>query len=171
MSAPTPLSDPRAAPLLIGLRDCLRDQLAATVNGRACRTMIVHSAGAPVMDGCACECEDGQGDAWVRLVRLDPNDATLGTCDDSWQAVVELGVYRCVPVSEDGGPLDEEQVTEPALEALSDMYALLRVYDCCAALRDTDKGVDYWLPVGPAGGCGGGILQFRVGLPGYPIPC
>lgn len=179
MTSPMPLSDSLVAPLLVALRDCLCAELQRSVLGPACRCMIVHNFTSPVMDGCDCICDEGgQGDAWVRLVRLEPeltaDPVHRHSCPVGWQAVIELGTYRCVPTPEDGEeflPLEERVVTDSALELLSDMNALLRVLACCPPLRDMDVGVEFWQPVGPAGGCAGGVLQIRVALSGGPGGC
>lgn len=171
----TPLSDPLVAPLLVQLRDCVRTELARAVAGPVCRCAVAHSVVTPTMDGCDCECDDGQGDAWVRLVRLEPDETLEGigpaVCPTGWQAVIELGVYRCVPLPEEGEALEEQVVSDIALAALSDMNALIRVLGCCSALWDTALGVEFWQPVGPAGGCAGGTLQFRVAISGGPGAC
>lgn len=174
-----PLSDSLVAPLLVALRDCLCEQLKSSMYGPVCRCMIVHGFALPIMDGCDCDCDqEGQGDAWVRLVRLEP-EVTLQMvspqpCPTGWQAVVEMGSYRCVPTPDDGEeelPMDARVVTDSALALLADMNALLRVLGCCDALRDRDVGVDFWQAVGPSGGCAGGTLQIRVALPGGPGGC
>lgn len=177
MSIPTPpLADSLVAPLLLALRDCLCAQLAGSVAGPVCRCMVVHNTGIPVMDGCDCTCEPaGHGDGWVRLVRLEPeiglNLATPQACPTGYQAVIELGAYRCVVTPDDGEALPERDVTDMALMLLADMNATLRVLQCCEALRDRDIGVDFWQPIGPSGGCAGGALQIRVALPGGPGGC
>lgn len=163
-------------PVLLALRDCLRAELADTSLGPVCRCMVVHSLAPPVMDGCACDCPIpdttavGNGDAWVRLVRLDPDSAltavTSQACPTGWLAAIEIGTYRCAPLSEDGSALPEREVTDYALRMGSDRAALLRVLGCCDALRDRDVGVEFYQPIGPEGGCGGGLLQFRVALTG-----
>jgi hypothetical protein len=167
-----PLSDSLVAPLLTALRDCVCAQLEATPLGATCRCMIVHSFTLATMDGCGCGCDAGQGDAWVRLVRLEPDGLVGGlgstNCPTGWQAIVELGVYRCVPVSEEGEALPQQTVTDTALNMLADMNALIRVLACCDTLDDRDVSVDFWQPVGPAGSCAGGTLQIRVALPGGP---
>jgi hypothetical protein len=175
MTTPTPLSDSLVAPLLVVLRDCVRTELARSTAGPVCRCAIAHSVVTPTMDGCDCECDDGQGDAWVRLVRLEPEESleTIrpSVCPTGWQAVIELGVYRCVPLPEEGEALEEQVVSDIALSALSDMNALIRVLGCCEALRDAFIGVEFWQPVGPSGGCAGGTLQFRVAISGGPGGC
>jgi hypothetical protein len=171
-----PLADNLVAPLLVELRDCVCAQLATTPVGPVCRCMIVHNFTLPPMDGCDCTCAPaGRGDGWVRLVRLEPeislNLASPTVCPTGWQAIIELGVYRCVPLTEDGAALPEREVTDLALDMLADMNALIRVLGCCNALKDRDVGVEFWQPVGPAGGCAGGTLQIRVALSGGPGGC
>ncbi len=171
----TPLSDNLVAPLLLELRDCLCAELRNTPSGPVCRCMVVHSATLPVMDGCDCTCEPaGQGDAWTRLVRLEPDLAIVNAapqqCPSGWQAVIELGVYRCVETPEEGEALEPQVVNDTALRMLADMNAVLRTL-CCRALTDRDLSVDFWQPIGPEGGCAGGALQIRVALPGGPGGC
>lgn len=171
-----PLVDNLVAPLLLELRDCLCEQLKRTIAGPVCRCMVVHNFSLPVMDGCDCTCEPaGQGDGWVRLVRLEPelsfNPVGSSACPVGWQAVIELGAYRCVQVPEEAEPLPAQTVTDDALKLLSDMNAMLRVLGCCPAFADRDVGVELWQPIGPSGGCAGGTLQIRVALPGGPGGC
>lgn len=168
--------DGLVAPMLLELRDCLRDELVRTIRGPACRCALVHSFTTPVMDACHCECglslggRPAQGDAWVRLVRMDPDQQLLGLtpqqCAPGWQVVIELGTYRCAPITEDGSALPEQELTTLALDMASDRAALLRVFGCCSALRDEHTLIDFYQPLGPEGGCVGGVLQFRVAVPG-----
>jgi hypothetical protein len=175
MTTPTPLSDSLVAPLLVALKACLYAELARSTSGKVCRVTVRHSVVTPTMDGCDCECDDGQGDAWVRLVRLEPEESlslvTPTSCPPGWQAVIELGVYRCVPLPEEGEALSEQDENDIALSALSDMNALVRVYGCCDALADEFRGAEFWQPLGPSGGCAGGALQFRVAISGGPGGC
>ncbi len=176
MTTPTPLADALVAPLLLAARDCLAAELARSPAGPACRVMVAYGVVAPTMDGCACSCEpDSQGDAWVRLVQLEP-DATFetlgsGGCPGVWQAVIELGTYRCVPVPEAEDVLTARQMTDTALLLAGDMAALLRVLDCCPTLRERNAVADLYVPIGPSGGCAGGALQIRVSLPWVAPAC
>lgn len=170
------LADALVAPLLLELRDCLRGELVRTIRGPVCRCALVHSFTTPVMDACHCECglslggREAQGDAWVRLVRLEPDVQIAGLtpqqCVPGWQAVIEIGTHRCAPITEDGSALPEEELTTLALDMASDRAALLRVFACSRVLRDRDTLPDFYQPLGPEGRCAGGVLQFRVALPG-----
>jgi hypothetical protein len=91
-------------------------------------------------------------------------------CAPGWSAVIELGVLRCIPLSEDGSALPAATEENTSAELLSDMHAMVRVL-CCSVLDDRDVTIDYYLPIGPAGSCAGGALQFRVALPSGPGRC
>lgn len=168
-----PLADDMVDPLLLALRDCLCAELSRTTAGRTCRCMVVHALSPPIMDNCDCDCVDpdghpGQGDSWVRLVRMEADVPLAGVapylCATSWQAVVEIGTYRCAPMSEDATALAEQVITNHALTMGSDRRALMRTLRCCDALKDIDTQIDFYQPIGPDGGCGGGLLQFRLAL-------
>jgi hypothetical protein len=171
------IADNLVLPILKALRDCLCAQLYDSPLGPACRCMVVHNFTLPVMDGCDCACPDsqGQGDAWVRLVRLDPDGQLFGVgprgCPTGWQAAIELGTYRCVEVPGDREILPQSVVDYTAAGLLGDMHALIRTVACCSALDDYSSGVEFYSPVGPEGGCAGGVLQIRVALPGGPGGC
>jgi hypothetical protein len=174
--------DTLVAPLLLALRDELRHQLVSTMAGPALRCAVVHSATQPVMDGCVCERDvthgAAQGDAWVRLASLSPaafNSAlTAGVssvCPTVWQAMIEVGTYRCVPVPDSGQALPEIVVTQTALMLASDMAALLRTLSCCADLQELEVAADSYVPIGPSAGCAGGALTFVVDLPYQAVGC
>lgn len=177
MTEPVPIADNLVAPLLLALRDCLCTELIRSPLGRVCRCIVTHNVSPPVMDGCDCTCEPaGQGDAWVQLVQLVPEPSLnfgIGprACPTGWQAVIQLGTYRCIEIPEDANPLPAATVTETSLDLLGDMHALLRVLGCCEALDDRDAVVDFYQPIAPTGGCAGTVLQFRVALSGGPGGC
>lgn len=175
MSSPF-LSDALISPIMLSLRDCLSAELARSPAGPVCRAFLAWGQVPPSMDGCSCECTDvdgdhGQGDAWVRLVRLDPQTFTSGgaatamNCPLGWLASIEIGYYRCTPLSEDGGALPAQEATDSALTMAGDMAALLRVLSCCQALDERQPAVDGFTPLGGIGGCAGGAIVFQVALP------
>src|SRR5688500_5704117 len=133
MTAPGPLPDTLAAPVLLEVRDCLRAELARSLAGPVCRAYVEWRPIPPVMDGCTCTCTQndipGNGDAWVRLVRMDPdwgpgsNANQRGGCPPGWLATIGLGSYRCMAIPERGEPMPEETVTTTSLIAHSDFAA------------------------------------------------
>lgn len=180
------IPDPAVAPLLMGLRDCLCEQVAKSINGPVCRCYVTWGSALPVQDGCLCTCEDGtgNGDGWVKLDSMEPDlagtaTALSGWCPTGWTATVSMGVYRCVPVAEETQVLPAEEVTDTSLALLSDMAALWRVLSCCTALPagpgpgepppgPLDDGVRVvaWNPIDTAGGCAGGYLTIQLPLAG-----
>jgi hypothetical protein len=164
------LADDLVGPLLLGLRDCLADELVHTLSGRVVRAYVPWDSGTPVMDGCDCRSTNGQGDAWARFVRMDPQRSTLGStgvgdpagCPPTWVAVIELGVARCHPVPSSAAPLDPQLITDTALLRLSDGRALRRVARCCRALDRFPTSVGSIVPLPPQGGCSGVVLTIQV---------
>jgi hypothetical protein len=174
--------DTLLSPVLLGVRDCLCEQLRSSVAGPVCQCYVVHNQALPTMDGCDCTCVEreldalhaGRGEATVRVVRLEPDVTTLigpGPCAVGWQAVISMVTYRCVPTAEGDDVLPPEVRTSSALELNSDLTAMLSVLACCDELTERDRSVDWAGPIGPIGGCGGWETQFRVTLPGGPGRC
>lgn len=192
------LVDEQFAPLLLQLRDCLAAELSRSLAGPVCRAYVEWRAVPPVMDGCHCECADedgnaGNGDAWVRLAQVEPDQGTgsfttgrnvvgVGGCPPSWFATIGLGSYRCIPIPEQGEPLPADTITATALMLHSDIAAYQRVLACCELFRGTDAddlglgapGIQSITPI-RAADCGGGELLFRlpvrtgVGCPPWPL--
>lgn len=160
-------ADPLWGPVLTSLTTCLCATLTAA--GRpACACCLVWGAGPPAHDWCDCDCGDGSGQAWVRLVRLDPitdyGTASGGRCG-AWRmrAVIEAGVSRCVAVAgPDGSAPGCEQRETDALSALADARLLRQAIACCDALADLRVEPDTMRPTGPQGGCAGAIMQITV---------
>lgn len=177
VTAPTPVADRLTYPTASALRDCLAEQLAATLFGPVCRVGVRYgAAGAAAFDGCDCTCTDpaGQGAAWVRVVQVAPapidgRGARSGgpiratPCRAPWLVTYELGVTRCYPVSNDGAPLPVDQVDATAQRFLSDQSAIMRAVNCCPKL-DQHSGVEFVRldALGPSGGCAGAVATIRV---------
>lgn len=146
---------------------CLCDTLQQ--EGRpVCRCALYHGASHPPADDCACECGSGQGQAWVRVAGVQAAHRSQGqrleVCQtNEWRIQLELGTYRCVSVlDESGEPPSGSEQTADALAAYEDAATLRRVVLCCPALEDVLMRIDGWDPLGPLGGCAGGVLRTVV---------
>ncbi|MFF2650602.1 hypothetical protein [Streptomyces sp. NPDC058045] len=161
-----PEADPRLGPVLSGLVACLCATL--TDGGRpACACCLVWG-NQPAQDFCACDCDGGHGQAWVRVVRQEPVDTDQQRrrrCQ-TWrmQTIVEVGVARCVAVvAEDGqsAPTCAQRESD-AWGLVLDQRLLREAVACCEALQDVQVWPGTVTPMGPQGGCAGVIMQITV---------
>ncbi|MFC4328353.1 hypothetical protein ACFPC0_10995 [Streptomyces andamanensis] len=163
-------ADPVLGPRLQSFLACVCAELAAA--GRpVCNCCLVWGSTKPPADFCDCECEGGaSGQAWVRLVRLDPQNTQNRTQMMKCQPVrvrawVEAGVYRCVPVGDDqGNPPTCEERTASALGFIADARALRQAVACCQALRRDRVEFISQDPADVSGGCSGVSVQFTLDL-------
>lgn len=175
MTQPVVVPDPWFSPRLTALRDCLCDVLSQEPYTPVCECCIVHSAGLPSMDACDCSCEvgdppvSGRGTAWVQagpMFAASSRDSR--NCAGLTTVQFRLGIYRCVDVGEvvNGElvpPSCETKMAE-ALLFLQDAAAMRRVVVCCSAIADDDSVIVGWEPVGPSGGCAGGVTTVNIDL-------
>lgn len=162
---------------MLMLRDRLRAELAESLSGPVGRAYLPWDTTLPVMDACTCQTPEGQGEAWVRLVRLD----TVGTgdlrggltqaapgCPQGWTVILELGVARCHPQPpRPDVPLQEQEITDVTLLRLSDAAALRRVVACLPKSASPHRyTMGTTVPTPPLGGCSGVVLQVQVTLAG-----
>lgn len=159
-----------AAEKLLG---CLTDLLDS--EAPVCRSSLVPGQ-VVVMDEC-CDCESGmsEGQASVRVDSVYPtlsfptpltqgNRVAAGVGVETYAVVLEMGVFRCAAtMTEDGSPPSAAELTADAVAALRDAQIMRRAARCCFGLDpggDEDELVlvGAWRPVGPAGGCHGGIV-------------
>lgn len=178
MTAPAPRSDRLIAPIALALVDCLRAELAASELGPVCEVGLVWSDRPYTLDGCDCSCEvgpevTGHGHAWVRWADSVPPQATVNNaagaraigspCATGWNVTLEIGVARCIQLTEDGTKQTMATLQAEALKLLSDQFALRRVL-CCAVLKDQTVTPIREYPRGYQGGCAGVTLQFQLRL-------
>lgn len=163
-------ADPRLGPLLQSYLACVAAELTAA--GRPpCAACLVWGDAQPSADFCDCDCAGGHGQAWVRVVRIDPaaisNRTTTKKCQPLRVRVwIEAGVYRCVPtVAPDGvsAPTCEQRAAS-AWGLVADATALRASFACCDALKDHVKEFMSQDPIGNRGGCAGVMMQFTVDL-------
>lgn len=146
-------------------------QAAITAAGLAMPLAVCHitGSGVNIMDCC-------DGLLWVRMATLTPTDgsgqplraARIDFDIPAWQFTFELGVLWCHQnMNEDGSMID------PALETTfaqrDDAYRLAlytALTQTVPAHLKANCGHGYslspWAPVGPDGGCSGGILVVNV---------
>ena len=144
--------------------------LALTIGGTPAKTLVGH--GEVSWDECCA------GFAYVRLVRLFPADGVLDAADQTrcrtgLAADMELAVLRCAPMPTETmnsmePPTDEEQ-TAAARAVAEDGIAMMATLSALAAawadVRYLTAVLGSWTPLGPTGGCMGGVVPFTVELP------
>lgn len=106
-----------------------------------------------------CQCDEGCGQGWVRLVGTFPYETfPVPTPDISCRLphayAIEVGALRCMPVADtDGSVPSPETLAITAMIQYRDMNALYRALKCCDVPQIS---VEAYTPVGPDGGCVGG---------------
>lgn len=165
MTTPAFTRDVVVLPVLRELRACAAEQFGLA--GRIpCRFPITWGQSEPPADACDCTCNlGGQGQAWVRWVSTAPAQlgaSTAGDCTDgTYEITVELGVYRCWPLPENG-PLDEGEEELAAEGLLLDAAAIRRAFLCCAPLDEHDWELTQQQPMQRQGGCTGVTAQAKI---------
>ena len=136
---------------------------AAALNPTPGRLVQVAPGAEVAWDNCC----DGQ--VWTRLVTVTPAPQTPNGRPGGdpcavpfFIATVELGVIRCAAKQDaKGKPPPAEKVGIDGLQGVADMAALLGVLRCPPyEIRD----VGTWTPMGPNGGCFGGVWTFSLRL-------
>lgn len=165
------MPDNTALPIAQALLACLCAELDDTVGGPVCTCCLAPGA-EPVE---CCECAEGEGKAWVRVVRIWPTGARWplpaadpAACRVGGYAVeLELGVVRCVStIDDDGSPPTCDDRTADTVKILEDAAAMRAAASCC--FPGTDLGRAWrsipgeWRPIEPQGGCAGGTLLVTI---------
>lgn len=162
-------ADPVLGPLVQSFLSCVCAELTAA-GRKPCVCCLVWGDTPPPAEFCDCDtCEDGSGQAWVRVVRLDPaavgNRLTTMKCQPiRLRAWIEAGVYRCVPTGDASGPVTCDERTDSTWGLLRDARALRTAVACCEALRPHRMEFMSSEPMGVLGGCTGTTIQFTLDL-------
>lgn len=160
-------------PLLL---NCVCERL--TLDGRpTCTCAVRHAIQWPSVAEC-CKCDAGGiGQAWARLVRVEPFGGTPnadGTdCGGAVLATIDVGTHRCVKAIVPGGGAPSAAVyTQDALALIGDEFSLRKAIACCpqdirtGPLRGWSWKATTSLPLGPLGGCGGVVVTVTAqGVP------
>lgn len=160
------------AAILLGVRACLCETFGIA-GVPVCCCMVYPGETRPPMAGCGCECDDGQGVAWVRYLRETEILPTTirkgfgGACQNTGhlQLSLEAGVYRCVEVPDpDDNSARCDENTADALAREMDKEIVLSVLKCCKALEELNVTVVSTGMIGPSGGCAGAFATVTVDL-------
>jgi hypothetical protein len=153
-------------PLLAEVATCLCEELGKYAP--TCYCGLLQGGTEVAWDYCAaCEGEDC-GSAYVTVVAVEPYTSfgiadTMAQCETFYQAIVLVGVLRCLPVHEDGEPPTQEEMADSMLLTQQDMMAMLTAIRCCVPASTKIRG---YTPLGPQGGCVGGQWQIVLDLEG-----
>lgn len=166
--------DDLALPIMGSLLGCLCAELSTSPGGETCFCSL-YPGGQVVADNCTCKGgASGCGQAWVRFVRSFPSkrfpnqdaDPSNG-CSSPQAAVLELGVYRCMPVGANGAGPTAVQQTQATVNQMGDWTAIRRAMGCCGTLAPYDM-VAGAIEVRSQGGCGGPVGQVTIRLSKAP---
>lgn len=155
----------RIGPILTDLLDCLT--VALVECGAPACSYFLSAAPTPAADSC-CDCGNGEGQAWVALQSIAPQNADLNVapCGFEHLATVQVGVLRCAVTLDDrGNPPTPEQLSAEALAIWRDAALIREAILCCFGDVHDDRG-DYqlgqWVPFPPQGGCIGGAHTVTI---------
>lgn len=119
-------------------------------------------------EGCT---DDVCGMAWVRLVTGYPSSGVgrvnenVGNCSSELGIDLEIGMLRCLPVSDnDGEPPTPEEMLAATSQQTDDMFTMLQAVTCCSSLSSKDFILSAYSPMGPDGGVVGGTFLVYLGL-------
>lgn len=156
------------------LASCLCAQISVDNNGAGpCFCGVLPGEGIAV-DLTVCEDEpDGEcGMAYVRLSTIYPStvvgqlDLSTGNCGAGQGFDVEVGIFRCFPLPEDGSAPDPGDLLEATTQQIADARTMWTTLSCCGWLDDQKAFVmGQYVPVGPSGGVIGGVFPVSAWLP------
>lgn len=153
----------------------LRDEVDAALteyDAAVCRTFVAPGSTA-VWDVC-CECQPGvEGQAWVAVQQVVPArpfptpEGALRCAPEQYAAELAVGVLRCAATQdESGAPPSAATLTGEAAKISRDRTILHDVVLCRWAGELLPGGLTIrgWSPLGPQGGCVGGLLEITVAV-------
>lgn len=113
------------------------------------------------------DCAEGEAvcsQAWVRVMGASPRYAQDsfedGDCSVVLALTLEVGVIRCIDISEDGEAPTANEVLVAAMQSMTDMRAIYCAAMACEVWDSINSG--QWTPSGPLGGQYGGVWTFDV---------
>lgn len=157
--------------LLASLAETVDDTLIAA--GAAVCRMYIAPGESATWDVC-CECDvDHEGQAWVAVQRYYPvrafpaPDGPLRCRPEAYAADLAVGVLRCASTVDEGGDPPSGQTLTLEAAKVSRDRTLLHDAVLCQWPADLLPGglqLRGWRPLGPQGGCVGGLLEISVAV-------
>lgn len=147
----------RVGALLTNLAACLCAELATASEESgipAPQLCTVLPGSAVAFDYC-----DNGGMAFSRLVGIAPVVTNASRCATEFEVSVDVSIMRCAPmIGEEGElPTAAEQLAASMLQNF-DMGVLHKVLTCCKVPDSfMDLTLGTFVPIGPEGGCLGGV--------------
>lgn len=152
-------------PLLTSLCAALKEEVEEAGLPEFCFVGILPGSDIS-MEHCN-DCGGKCGMAWVRLSSIIEDPEAVGTtrCVVQLSANVEIGMLRCHQTStERGEPMSAEYQHDKAQAQLAEMASMKKVLLCSDIVKDLNKVLGSYTPVGPVGGCVGGAWTARYDL-------
>jgi hypothetical protein len=156
------------------LATCLCAQLLAAGTPKCCFCGLVAGTEVPLdlatMNGGNKTCGKGNGFAFIRLGGTYPStevgvaDITPGNCAKGEGVDLEIGVFRCYPLSRDGKNPPPDQMLDATRLQYADERTMRKAISCCSWLDPEDFVVGTYQPVGPEGGILGGVIPISAML-------
>lgn len=142
--------------------DLLTDEVSGCpIQPLPCRVATYPGPEVP-WDSCEVNAAGDNGQLWANLL---PTFSIQG--EGSCQVITfqaEIGIVRCAAtLDDDGNPPTVQQVALDAAQQAEDADAIYRAVMCCPSRSEAVRSMilSAWRPVGPSGGCAGGIWTVR----------
>lgn len=162
---------PTLAPVQVVLEDlaaCLCAQITIDDSIEPCFCGVMPGAAIPIDVGT---CDQANGMAYARLVSTYPSaevgvaNLTPGNCAVGTGIDLELGIYRCYPLEEDGTAPPPDVMLEATRLQVADEQTMRRALSCGCWLSPKDFVTGQYAPAGPAGGVLGGVIPISAWIP------
>lgn len=146
---------------LTNLATCLCAQIEADGGPEPCFCGVI--PGDAAVPSYAGNCQDQCGMAWVRLMSSYPSsgvgnvNSLPGNCASEADAVIEVGLVRCMPQGNafGDGPTPADLLAAADLQ-MAGLQTMKTAIVCCPGYSSKDWVLGGYTPLGPTGGLVGG---------------
>jgi len=158
--------DPQVYPYMKAALGCIEEELECQGVG-ACRYDALITA-QDQLDGCDCCGEEHarlgrDGRVWARAVSINAVEGptNIPNCPPRLVAEINFGISRCAVTGEELPSTGELEAQ--AVRGYADMHAMRMALTKCDPKR-FNATLGQWTPLGPSGGCYGGIWSVQLQL-------